>query len=264
MRRRWVRLGGVTTWLAGARADSRGLLIPGGPHGRGADLLLGVEAVEVSHGPVSAVLQWSSYSKTRRSGVADSWALAGWGNSGQGIGIDGTEALGPVRDATSSVFTRVAGWNLFSRFTSDYPLLPLWAVEHDPIWVLWQMPQAAALIQLLADRPKLRSQLLNEQCTSQLAADLGNEPNATGAGLAVTPSAGAVTRALDGLGYNFRYGRPLPGDHRDTLDVVLDKVLSRLDQNAWGNVKVGKQRATEIIKMHYVDVSPWPFSALGV
>jgi hypothetical protein len=254
----------VTTWLAGARSDARGLLIPGGPHGRAADLLLGAAAVEASHGSVSAVLQWSSYTKTRRSGVADSWALACWGGAGQGIGIDGPETLGPVRDAASSLLTRLAGWNLYNRFTSDYPLLPLWAVQHDPIWVMWQMPQAAALIQLLADRPELRSQLLDEQCTSQLAADLVHEPNATGAGLAVTPSAGAVTRALDGLGYNFRFGRPLPGDHRDTLDVVLDKVLSRLDQNAWGNVTVSKQRATEVIKMHYLDVSPWPFSALGV
>ncbi len=118
---------------------------------------------------------------------------------------------------------------------------------------------------VLRDRPELRTRLADRAVTHVLAADLRRA--GTLAGLQpptpVSVDQMNVRIAMRACGFHHRFGRPLTTDEVRPLDEVVDPVMERLAA-AWDPRvrRLGRSWVEEVARVAYVDVEPWPFSAL--
>ena len=105
-------------WFAHARPESNGLLIPGLPRRRAADLLIAEEGVTVAARTTSAHLPWSAYPKLWS---AEAFASGRGGAFGVALKVEGEleAATAAVRANTRAVM------NFFSRALEDGVVVPL-------------------------------------------------------------------------------------------------------------------------------------------
>lgn len=72
-----------------------------------------------------------------------------------------------------------------------------------------------------------------------------------------------VRVALELLGYRHSHGRPIPGDPMPAADEVLDAVLAALAANPYRRGRQTPRADVDAaVRAYYLDVEPWPFSAL--
>jgi hypothetical protein len=253
----------VKTWVDEIVPSARGLLFVGGPKGRGVDLAASADNVLLTHRDARLVLDYCDFATKRPWGHRSAWALGYWGGGReQGIGIDGPATLDPIRESITRL-PRAYGWNPYNPTLHEFPLVPLWAPINPPMWVPSQRSMVEALLSLLRDRPPLRTRLNDERTVEQLSSDLKRVPTSPSDIAGVTPTSGSVRRALHALGYTFRYGRPLPCDPRDPIETVIAKVHDKL-RNGAPRADIAPDRLRNLVAAAYIDVQPWPFSALGV
>jgi hypothetical protein len=251
----------MTTWLEGARPDTGGLLVPGGPHQRGADLTFGSEAMRISHRGNEALLDWEVYRNPTPWGSPSAWRITTWGGAAQGVGLEGPGPLDSIRRSTRTPSVAFAGWNPFNRGRSVHPIVPLWAL-HRRVWGwdLWEIPAADALCQVLRDRSEAREALADPSAVKRLAHDLTMARREPPPKVAVTPGSREIGSALTSLGYRHRYQRPLPSDEMEDLEAIVAKVREHVRIVRDGQAS---EQIREAVRRQYM-LSPWPFAALGV
>lgn len=251
-------------WLAGAVA-SGGLLVPGEPKRRAADLLLSRDAIVVSHGQIRAELSWDDRMSQVDSGsdgwVVDSWSSGQSGPIGIGLRVTGryAESTAPVRKAATTLFNRL------NRFLQSGTVVPLCAIGRISRGVDADRDAIAALTDLLADRPKARNRLDDENAVARLAEDLASQPHeAVPFKMGGKRKTVEILNAMRSLGYEHRFGgRPLPDDDVESIDAIVPRVVGKIgaNPNARG-VEVSEDDVRDIVHSAYTSVSPWPFGAL--
>jgi hypothetical protein len=254
----------MSVWLAYARADGGGLLIPGGPGPHGADLVLTPTDVRVRFEADEASLSWQDFGPSTSRGQ---WTICGWGSGNDpfiGVGLAGPESLAPIRQASFTKRNRFLRWNPYNRLLQNDPV-PLWAPANGRMRIVNESATMKSLCMVLAERPALRLLLADAHRMTTLASDLAQHSvSATHPG-AVFAKATSVIGALHALGYEHHYfGRPLPGEPLDDRDMIVAKVLQRMAANPYGAVAMSPEQVGELVDQRYLKVQPWPFAALDV
>lgn len=246
--------------MRGARPVTYGLLIPGRPARRACDLLLTPAGALVSARGRVIDLPYED----NADGRADSWRIGRWdyGRGGDiGTGVEGTgsyaESLGGLRVRRGPV---AAVTDLFDSRTHIAPLY--WARTLN---TRANADRAAvqALCRALSMHPDWRRQLLAPARVSRLLEDLACQPHG-----AIEPAAGVRTATMEvlqvmtsfGLVHRF-HGRPLPDEPRPDPDEVVAKVVAALGSNPYGS-HPDAATVSALVHKHYLDVAPWPFTAL--
>ena len=261
----------MSGWFLRARADG-GLVIPGGPWGHTADVVLTTRGLDLRVGPLVAALEWelaASQSVLDRApgdwdrSWGDLWWFTSGGSGGVGVGVrvDGAliERTREVRSRTRSL------WNVLNGWSVEGVVVPCWSVAHRGPAVDADLATIRALCAVLRDRSELRERLADPVRLDHLAFDLRNVrrrrvPPRTG----VRRTTFEILAALRSLGYLHRYeNRPLPGEPLPEPDLVVAAVVARLRANPFcADLDISEAQVSETVRRHYLDVEPWPFDAL--
>jgi hypothetical protein len=254
----WGYAGGPGAWLGSAYADGLGLCLPGRPYWRAADLHLWPEQVVVAAGPARAHLQWDDH-------------LAGPGGDGEGAwwvglvsgfapavlvvtresaaldGLLGARRASPADELLGWLRRRRRGEAVLNRSVSTAAV-----AEADTL---------AALVMTLATRPRLRARLAEPARVSRLVADMAGGALENIVGRPARRDEWETVSALAALGYLDPVGRrPVPGDHRDTVPVVVERVAGELARRPGATVSL--DRIAAAVHRHYEAIRPWPFWSL--
>lgn len=257
--------GRPSTWLGEAHFDD-GLVVPAQPARRAVDICLTATDVVLRSAGRSTSLSWSDLESSIRSSAhaGDTWRIAPWsagraGPIGIGIAVEGcyVEASYDLRRAALTLMARID--RLFQHDTA----VPLCARSAVSRAVDAQRELAAALCDLLADRPDLRDRLADPSRVERLVADI------TSAGLGSPPAAYGLRQsttdviwAMRQLGFGHRlHGRPLPGDEVPDEEVVIAAVLDQLKSNPH-TTALDHAGVRAVVEEHLLAVEPWPFQAL--
>jgi len=258
----------MKSWLDSARPDRGGLFIPGGPDGRGADLLLTPNDVQLLAKSEQVALDWQGHSRHTDVNGANRWSVCGWGVGNTrplGVGLNGPASTAPIQRATGTLRNKLLAWNPYNRFVQDGVVVPLFAPSHSPRWIGAQQDTMHSLCTLLAERPSLRPLLADPKSMSRLASDLAQHSLANAGRVGMLTTTVAVVTALRALGYEHNYfGRPLPADQLEACEDIVTKVLRHLAANRYGAVTASPKHVAEIVNRYYLDIQPWPFAALGI
>jgi hypothetical protein len=229
-------------WLARARITDGMLAIPGRPHWR-ADLLLGREgAVVVARDGHRVPLGWDEV-----------WSVGAGPEQGQvsvGLPAARAEGLPVVREA---------------RVHPDQPRrVPLRGGSFRMTLVQAEGDTVGALVDVLRDRAEVRERLWDLERVAALVADLRR-------GVRFTPfrREGArrttfeILAALRRLGYEHRYGRPVPGDAVAGHDDVVAAVRRAIEANPHcDGLDISDDAISGEVERAYSGIAPWPFAAL--
>ncbi len=263
-------------WLAGARVDDDGLVLPGIPTRHTCDMTVGPDGVVLTAGWTSTTLPWGhhrahpapiAFDPTYRSANGgDGWWLTAWssGNNGGTTGIavavvgDDAERTTRVRKLRSTWRTRLGRLGA----TGEAVPLVIGALLEPRLDA--ERGIIAVLCQVLAERPELRARLADRGRTERLLADLRRRP------LPMVLDIDHASRrpfevgsSLKRLGYTHALrGRPLPDEVLPPLNEVVSRVLADLRRNPFSrDLGIGEPQVRAIVRQRYL-VEPWPFGAL--
>lgn len=256
----------VDDWLGGARSDRGGLLIPGFPREQAADLLISVDRVELHFGPGSVGLPWGLF--------PGGWCVVANkpGSRYEPAYGSGIAAYGDLRPSVGSVLHALPpgsrrGWAnaAILRGLRGQDTVPLDVGERSTERDRASRDTVRALVVVLAASPDVRARLVDRDRIVRLAADLSSD-----AVEAVWPEVYGFRRqtieietALRSLGFEHRWGRPLPGDQLPTVPDAVERVLHWVSLNPYAaGVEIDRHRVEKLVRRLYLDVQPWPFGAL--
>ncbi len=249
-------------WIAGALALSDGLLLPGRPRSRAADLLLTPGGVTIFAAGRSADLAWDDHRRAAHTDQPSGWHVGGyfWGASQTGIALvtwgDAATVIAGVRRITHASGTGLPG----TVPTVAVPLQPLVAYG-----IVAQYVTIEALCTVLAERPAVRGRLADLARTRPLAAALAaSRLGPRGDPDVVLRSGVEVLTALKAVGYVHRlHGRPVPGDPLPDRVQAYARVRDHLDRSPYARrTEIRPETVARLVGSEYLDVAPWPFHAL--
>jgi hypothetical protein len=261
-----------------------GLRIASSRNGRTAALALRADAGEVFYPKCEPVsLPWDAYGKVidhfgaplPDADTVDGWAITGWllNQGGVYVGV-AVEVRGGLRSRTREIRDEtVTWWRRFRHaFADGSPAANLVPVVMPPVslgvhLLAGDLPNVRALAVALSVTPAYRARLDDPDRVGRLVNDLASARLARRA-----PDEGSVRRdptdvavALQQAGFVHRNGgRPLSSALIAAPDVVLAGVRKSLAANPYrkGRPMVDDEMILRIAKHNYLDVEPWPFSAL--
>jgi hypothetical protein len=60
-------------------------------------------------------------------------------------------------------------------------------------------------------------------------------------------------------------GRPVPGDTIVPADEAVEQVMAHLEHSPYAAaLDIDRAHVIDLVQRHYLDVEPWPFSALTI
>lgn len=266
---------GADDWLGAACFEHGGLLVPGRPSRRAADLLLVPDRAELHWQGNVVVLPWDRFDGAR---IADPdgsrWAVVG-NREGQRSGPSGSAiaVTGELRPVCTELVNRLPRSLLPSplfyrrtRSLRERDLMALkvrrWPDERDNA----SRDTVRALVGVLAARPQLRARLADGRRVRRLAIEMSAaacmmaNPEPPDGIRRQTMEIGTAMRAL---GFTHRYGRPVPGDQLPALEDAVALVMERIATNPHAvGVEIDRDRVRHFVDRRYLGVRPWPFAAL--
>jgi hypothetical protein len=258
----WLRRLFGERWIVGAQAQSDGLLLPGKPRGRAADLLLTPGGVTVFAGDRSADLAWEDHRRVLRGGRPAGWQVGNDAWLANEIGIS-LLTWGDATTVTMQVRRMARSWRTGIPVPVGAGAVPL--APFASAGLVGQCHTIDALCTVLAERPAVRDGLADLRRTRPLAAALA----ASRLGPRVESDAWRrstieVTVALKALGFVHRLnGRPVPGDPLPDRAEAEARIHEYLAHNPYARgVPIGHETVARLVRSEYLDVAPWPFHAL--
>lgn len=255
--------------------DSSGQLrvVPTGARRPVTSLTFRPDGVDVAVADCSPVLlAWDDYGEVdhvmdttpRRAG----WVLTFWtsgraGVFGVAVGVSGTyaEQTSAISAKTSTVWRRLNRFGGPSLAGRSLPVLPGTTIATR---CTRELATLGALCSVLSDDPLLRQRLQDITRMSQLACDvladmLSLPSNRTGIGREATD----IHVAMKQAGLIHRYGRPLTTVGMPTPEEAVEQVVATLRSNPYRDGReVDRDQVERVVRRDFLDVDPWPFSAL--
>ncbi|HEY4333199.1 MAG TPA: hypothetical protein VGM78_11540 [Ilumatobacteraceae bacterium] len=198
------------------------------------------------------------------SSVPASWSLESYGDAQTQPGVT-LRLSGTLAHDASAICQQTTGWwrkmRSASRATKQGRLVmvaPLQSSCTDELATL------TALFALLRTRPALRERLVEPERLQRLATDMtdGLLPMPTEISGARRESTDMIV-AVHQAGFSYEFRRPLSAAGRPSLDEVVAKTLPVLDANPYRHgLTADPEQLAQIVRRVYLDVQPWPFSAL--
>ncbi len=223
-------------------------------------------------GVPTVVLPWSSLGGVRwvmDGPPRDGWMITNW--SAGRSGVFGVAVLvsghfevicQPLIDATMTLWRRPDQWFQRGILTGHrLPVLPRGSVFTA---ANRERSTLTALTQVIAACDEIRGRLAEPERMRALATDLS-------VGLLSWPSAREGIRrdttdiitALRQAGFVHRFGRPLTRDELPPLGEVVNATQARLTHNRYREGRsVSDDTVATVARSVFLDVEPWPFSAL--
>lgn len=254
----------ASAWLTGAGGAVEGVLIPGLPAGRTAELVMSLNSVSARTEHVRGELSWDQ--------VGKSWSLAHWAvGEGAGIGVairaDGESAkqldavLADVRSRRHHIIDQINAATL-----GDEVALPLFTPRTARARVEKERTTLGVLCRLLSDRPELRHRLHEVERMNALLAEVREGASRQLVEkLHIRPGRVDIRNAMNALGLIHHYGgRPIPdGSPIRPKDEAIDAVLGYIARNKYAALPApSRAEIANLLDREYYSIKPWPFSPL--
>jgi hypothetical protein len=262
-------------WFESSLIDSEGLLVPGSPRRRCADIRLAPEGLVVCVGDVRCSLSWDQYP---HDWFMDSYPegptrlLPPPGSSGLHIPYTGaalyarnscTEMVSPVLVAMAMARRRLPFGDPLKHAFKRGPVLPLYKPRSLQPALYRYNSMVGILCLVLHQRPDLRTRLAERTRCQHLRDDILNNAMAP-----LYPHMGVRTKSIEirnaarACGFVHSLGgRPLPGESTPDKQADIEKVMKRLGTRARSSGFL-ESDVREILHSDYYSVQPWPFGAL--
>lgn len=249
----------LSVWLASAGPAEGGMSVPGRSRRAGCDLLIHPDGLRVTVDELSVDLPFEAFAGDH------GWSLGPWtstrGGSGIGVGVYGAGRFAAPVAALRRRRRTVA--TLVDRLADRSQVAPLHAAHVISPRVDADRAALEVLCGVLARRPRWRPQLADPARVTQLLRDLAGQDH----GPRQTPT-GFRRRDVETFTvmHRLRYehprqGRPLPDDVLPGPDEAVGAVLRELAANRYA-LPADEDHVRRVVHRHYLDVSPWPFTAL--
>ncbi|MEX0848172.1 MAG: hypothetical protein WD023_10385 [Ilumatobacteraceae bacterium] len=217
-------------------------------------------------------LPWAAYvpdsATSSLDPAADSWTISWWtsGQAGRfgvaivvrGVFIESTRAI------AASTQTRWRAFDLRRSGHTSGVALPVLPGASEFTRYEAERSTMSALCHVMRDRADLRPRLGEQARMDRLAREVQRDLLPLHAaparpGQAVADVLGAMRQA----GYVHRFGRPLSRAEVERSALVVDEVRSRIlaDPHRRGR-PIDNSLVERLVRTHYLDVKPWPFTAI--